>query len=106
MQRKKQWNENLHLHGKFRLRDHHLLTQISCGTTAMKLWNHLRYICYIMGIQTKPKTQTTKLDNVYMLFVTGHEKILNKCYWAPNKNSYVGSCLNYFQKENLIKIIL
>lgn len=56
--------------------------------------------------QTKPKTQTTKLDNVYMLFVTRHEKILNKCYWAPNKNSYVGSCLNYFQKENLIKIIL
>lgn len=56
--------------------------------------------------QTKPKTQTTKLDNVFMLFVTRHEKILNKCYWAPNKNSYVGSCLNYFQKENLIKIIL
>lgn len=87
MQRKKQWNEKLHLHGKFGLRDHHLLTQTSCEATAMKLWYDI-YICYIMGIQPKlnQKTQTTNFDNVHMLFVTGHEKILNKCHWAPNKS--------------------
>lgn len=56
-------------------------TQISRRTT--QLWNDICYITCI-GIQTQPKvhqksskSQTTKLVNVHMLFVTGHEKILN-----------------------------
>lgn len=42
-------------------------------TTALKLWNDIM-LYYGHSTQTQLKSQTTKLDNVHMLFVTGHEK--------------------------------